>query len=152
MCHQSKTHNDVKCSNVTRCSRTRILSFVIGFRNYVIVRNKRKSWTKYMSLSYYVWKTWWKGGNVSDPVRLDYEWVVTGDSASTPIFSKSSQCFLALFLTDFQPLFSLNDPDGFFKAIQFGCWCLNLHVNQSKFLIKQCQLPEAWFLIMNGHM
>ena len=53
---------------------------------------------------------------MSDPVRLDYEWVVTGDSASTPIFSKSSQCFLALFLTDFQPLFSLNDPDGFFES------------------------------------
>ena len=29
------------------------------------------------------------GGGVSDPVSLDYEWVVTGD-ASTPIFCKFS--------------------------------------------------------------
>ena len=39
------------------------------------------------------------GGGVSDPVSLDYEWVVTGD-ASTPIF-----CKFSLFSSAFCPGF-----------------------------------------------
>ena len=62
------------------------------------------------------------GGGVSDPVSLDYEWVVTGD-ASTPIFCKFSlfswafcQAFLFsdVFLTGISshrfPWNNVNDP------------------------------------------